>query len=774
LSRGLRWTWVAVALVGITWGLLPRVELYGEIPFSQAVYARDGRLLRLTLAADDQFRLRVPLGAMHPNLIAATLLHEDRHFYGHPGVNPVSLLRAAFETYVAGGRRQGASTLSMQLARLRFGLSTRTPLGKLEQIYRALQLERHYSKRQILEAYLNLAPYGANIEGVAAASWVYFHKRPSDLSLDEGLLLAVLPQSPARRNPELGTDELIDARRRLAERWRTEYGLPDAARTALELPVALHARAELPFEAPHFVRYMARTSNGSEASLVTSLDLDLQRQLEQLVRRYLARQSPRGVNNAAVLLADHATLEVRALIGSADFFEAAIAGQVDGTHAPRSPGSALKPFVYALALDAGLIHPETMLRDTPRSFGAFNPENFDGHFEGPISARQALVRSRNLPAVTLANRLPHRGLYGLLDLADIQGLRPASFYGIASVLGGVEVQMAELVELYSMLANGGVLHPLVGAPSDAATAGRRLLSPEASALTLEMLASNPRPGVPIQESWLLRSSAPVAWKTGTSHGFRDAWAVGVFDGYTLAVWLGNFDGRGNPAFVGRELAGPLFFEIVDAVRGRQDPTLATVGSWASKTRAVRREVCSLSGRLPNESCPERKLAWLIPGVSPIERCKIHRRIRVELATGLRVCPGSRVPSTERVYEFWPSDLLQVFERAGLPRTLPPPYAPTCNLELRAGYGSAPEILSPRASQSYTLRSVDHEKDRIPLEAISDADVNRLYWFVDGELLGQTPPRTTLFWRASPGQFTIRVVDDHGRTASRAIRVSRVD
>ncbi|MGM0593764.1 MAG: transglycosylase domain-containing protein, partial [Pseudomonadota bacterium] len=393
---------ILLLLVAIGGWWLPRPDLYGHVGYSTAWFDRHGKLLRLELAPDERYRLKVPLEQISPAMQQATLLYEDRDFYDHGGVDPAALLRAAWQTWVVGERRVGGSTLSMQLARLRYG-HPHTLVGKLQQILRALQIERHYSKREILAAYFNLAPYGRNIEGVEAASLIYFDKPAGELTLPEALALSVVPQNPVRRNPtsEAGFAELARARARLFERWAEEVPEDAARRAQIELPLAVRPPEALPFHAPHFI-------NGIEAGpgrVTTTLDLPLQQRLAERIERYVARRRSEGIHNAAALLLDSRSMEVAALIGSADFFDTSIAGQVDGSRARRSPGSALKPFVYALALEQGLIHPMTLLKDAPRRYGGYTPENFDQRFLGPVLAREALIKSRNVPAVNLTAAL---------------------------------------------------------------------------------------------------------------------------------------------------------------------------------------------------------------------------------------------------------------------------------------------------------------------------------------------------------------------------------
>src|SRR5947208_1817331 len=397
----------SLALLGMSawfaWLLLPKPQLLDGISFSQCVRDRNGKLLRVTLSADQKFRIWTPLERISPDLIGATLRYEDKYYAHHPGVNPIALARGAADLLRFHRATTGGSTITMQLARLRFHLHTRTISGKLEQIMRAFELERHYSKNQILEAYLNLAPYGRNLEGIGAASEIYFDKPASKLSRPDGIALSVIPQSPSRR--ALHTDRDNHSVNLAQSSWYDRAGSDTDAEFSMR-EFRPRMQTERKFIAPHFVQEVLETSHGRD-EIVTTLDLEKQQAIERRVTDYVANNRNRGIENAAVLLVDTRTMDVVAQIGSADFHKTDINGQVDGTRSPRSPGSTLKPFVYALALEPGLIHPLSILADGPRSFGEYNPENFDREFLGPIRAGDALARSRNVPAVELASHLVH-------------------------------------------------------------------------------------------------------------------------------------------------------------------------------------------------------------------------------------------------------------------------------------------------------------------------------------------------------------------------------
>lgn len=751
---------LTVLLLACTWLALPQPDLYAGHRFSSAWLDRDGGLLRLGLAADDRYRLRLTSSEIAPVMGAATLLYEDRYFYRHPGINPVALAEAAWTSYITGGRRRGASTITMQLARLRWRLDTQDLSGKFLQILRALQIERHFSKAEILNAYLNLAPYGGNIEGVGAASWLYFGKPAAALTQSEALALAVIPQNPVARDPltRSGRRALQQASGRLAALWNARY--PGDTGPA-ELQLAFDSRAQPTFAAPHFVDGLNPSSESGEVT--TTLAPGFQWILEDHIQNYVRRRASAGIENAAAILIDNRDMSVLASVGSADFFNDRIHGQVDGTRARRSPGSALKPFVYALAMDQGLIHPMTLMKDAPTRFGAYTPENYDRQFTGPVFAKDALTLSRNVPAVSLTAQLADPGLYGLLKDAGVTHLRKPEHYGLALALGGAEVSMRELAGLYAMLANLGQFQPLREYQTADRPQGKRLLSPEAAFLTLEMLRDNPPPqGKPAPGA--RGRSFDVYWKTGTSYAFRDAWSAGIFGPYTLVVWVGRFDGRGNPAYVGRQAAGPLFFEIADAVAGATE-NFTPRRIWPNGINVAKVDVCGATGDLATGLCPHTSESWFIPGVSPIRVSRIYRSIPVLEASGRRACRYRPGKTRMQVFEFWPSDMLKLFRQAGIPRQTPPPFGEPCNLASQGGL--APQIQSPSGELEYALRTQDM---RIPFNAISDSDAQQLFWFVDNRYVGSAAPGQTLMWSASPGSYEVRVVDDQGRAAQIKLQV----
>jgi len=784
VSLKFHWLLMLLLMPPLLWFALPWLtpmpDLYRNYAGSQAFFAQDGELLALRPATDERYRLRLALTEMAPAVQQATLLYEDQRFYQHFGLDITALGRAFWQGVVKGGRRQGASTISMQLARLHYGLNSQTVAGKLQQIALALYLERHLSKAQILEGYLNYAPYGANVESIGAASLIYFDKAAAELSTAEALALAVIPQNPLQRNPERsrGQQQLQAARLRLLQSYQQAYPLAPTEQQRLSLPLSFNSRRDLPFVAPHFVQALARQQPAGP--VYSSLDWQLQQQVSQRLQAYLRQQQRLGLNNASVLVVHRPSMQIKAYIGSADFFNASIAGQVDGTTAARSPGSALKPFVFALALQQGIIHPKSLLKDLPQRFGLFSPENFDRRFRGPITATEALVQSRNVPAVTLQAQLQQPDFYQWLSTNDVPLAQTAEHYGLALALGGMEISMQQLVSLYAMLGNQGRYQPLqwlattandeqyhpkadtaqLTVPSN--DAGQRGLLPEAAFLTLQMLAA--QPALQNERLTALATAPKVAWKTGTSYAYRDAWTLGLYGDYVLAVWLGNFDGSSNPNLIGRNVAAPLFFSLLPLLGEQQQ---ANQQLFAQSEQLNLREValCRQSYQLPNQFCPETETGWVIPGISPVAVSDLHRPVPVYRQSGLRACQH-QPPLTElKVFEFWPSDIAALYQQAGISLRQPPAYAENCQ-QLAQSQAQPPQIVSPQPHLTYLPQA----EQPLALQARFDGAAKQGYWFAGSRFLGAVKPGETLFWPATTGRYQLRVQDDLGNVSEIQLNV----
>jgi penicillin-binding protein 1C len=568
-----------------------------EPPAATRVLDRDGRPVRFFLAGDGMWRFPLALEDISPELTAALIDSEDRHFHRHPGVNPLAVLRALWTNLRAGRVVSGASTIPMQVARLA-DPRPRTLAAKAVEAFRALQLCAHHSKAEILRWYVNLAPFGSNVVGVGAAAWHYFGKDPRTLSLGEVALLSVLPRSPARYNPLKHPEAARAVRDRVLRRFAA-HGVFDAARVAESISRPLPARrSPVPQGAPHFTRWV-RTLQPEADVIRTSLDARVQGVAESLVSGRMESLRREAIANAAVVVLDVASRRILAYVGSADFWDER-EGQVDNVQSRRSPGSTLKPFLYALAFDQGHLAPGSMLLDVPTDFAGYAPENYGQDFQGLVSARTALATSLNVPAVRLLNRCGPGAFLGLLRRGGLTTLaQPAVHYGLALALGGCEVRLLELTNLYATLAQGGrhrPVDPLAGGPADVAV-GEDVFSPEAAAMVLDILKGTRRPDMP--DAWQFTVGAPaVAWKSGTSFGHRDAWAVGVNRDLAIGVWVGNPDGSQCTNISGARHAGPLLFDLFRALA----PGGTRLPDFPAPALPVT-ELCAVNGAPPAPSAP---------------------------------------------------------------------------------------------------------------------------------------------------------------------------
>lgn len=769
----------AAILLAAPWLWLRTLDLLFPFPWERlqrppavVVTDRQGEPLRFFLPADQRWRLPIRLEELPPEVRRALVASEDQRFYSHPGVDPLAVARAVWANL---RRRQvvsGASTISMQVARMA-DPGRRTLRSKLRETVRAIQLERRFSKDRILEMYLNLTPYGGNVEGIGAAAWFYFGKGPDQLSLGEIALLTALPRSPLRYDPTLHPRAAQVARDRvlgqLASRGVFSKKELDAARRE---PIP-RIRRRPPFLAPHFTEMVVAQLPG-EARIRTTLDRSMQAIAESQVARRAKELRDQGIGNAAVVVIDNQTRGVRALVGSSGYRDTYFQGQVDGAIARRSPGSTLKPFLYAMAMDQGRLVPDSYILDIPTDFAGYVAENYDQRYRGRVTVREALITSLNAPAVRL---LAETGLNDFLRLLQRGGLstldRPPGKYGLPLILGAGEVRLLDLVNLYATLAQGGKHLPARIVEGDAKLHAEpdpvSLFSPEAARAVTEILTDVRRPDLP--EAWDLTRDVPgVAWKTGTSYGHRDAWAVGFSARYTIGVWVGNFDGKPRKGISGSQHAGPLLFDLFRALESGGRGPVKPEGLVQDEI-----EVCALSHQLPGPFCPDRVRIPYLPGRSKLTACAIHRRMLVDAKTGELLAGDcmSRRPHELRLFTLYPPELVAWWRSQGSPVRDAPRLAAGCE---GIPDGEPPRIVSPDGNTPYRLRrdsAVEYQK--IALVAQVAPGVRRLYWYQDGALVATTAtteaaPAAGRFLAPVRGEHRLVVTDDLGRSDGVTYRV----
>lgn len=730
------------------------------------IFDRNGDAMRIILPSDHKVRIPVSLDELPPELLNAVITSEDRWFYKHPGINPIAIGRALMMNARARRRVSGASTIPMQIARLAEP-KRRTIGGKVIEAFRAVQLTRRFSKRELLELYLNMAPYGGNIEGIGAASMVYFGKRPSQLSIGEIAFLTTLPRSPNKYDPLRDHAAATRARDRVLRELRDRGAFSTAQITASMQQPLPHSRRKPPFVAPHFCDYAVQVSGG-RARIETTLDPRLQRIAEQQVASRIASLRAWGVEQAAVVVIDNETREVRAMVGSAGFFDAQRQGENNGAVARRSPGSTLKPFLYAKAFDDGNLIPDSVLLDVPTDFGGYVPENYDGTYRGRVIARDALIQSLNATAVRL---LADEGVDDFVMLLRRGGLtsldREPGKYGLPLILGSGEVRLIDLTNLYATLAEGGEYKTVKvirwSGDRGAARPPEQLFSKEAALLVTGILTELKRPDMP--RAWQLTREAPsVAWKTGTSYGHRDAWSVGYSERYAIGVWVGNFDGHGQKGLSGSEFAAPLLFDLFRAIEGngaRVKREMVNIGTI---------EVCALSHDLPTRNCPDRVRVPTIMGRTRLHACSMHRAIFVDAKNGQRLT-GDCVDAhahVQRVAVVYPPELIAWWRSQNQPFQSLPPLSASCN-DVASG-DSAPRITSPDAATPYRLRrDAPLEFQEIQLAA-QTSEAAKLFWFEDGVLVASGDASQRMFLKPKRGTHQLVVVDNEGRSDSLRYRV----
>ena len=766
LPQLLRWALGCVVLVVALLWLADRIW---PLPLPQddlarVVLAEDGTPLWRFADANGVWRYPVQTREVSPYYLDALLTYEDRWFYHHPGVNPLALVRATWQNLSGARVVSGGSTLSMQVARL-LDPHSRTLHGKLRQLWRTAQLEWHLSKDEILNLYLNRAPFGGTLQGVAAASWAYLGKSPSQLTHAEAALLAVLPQAPSRLRPDRHPQRAQEARDKVLRRLAEFQVWPQSAvDEALEEPLLLAPRLE-PSLAPLLARRLNRPD--SPPLIRTTLDATLQRRLEDLLLGWRARLPEH--TSAAILVVEEESMAVRAYLGSVDINDTKRFGHVDMISALRSPGSTLKPFLYGMALDDGLIHSESLLQDVPRRYGDYRPGNFSMGFTGAVPASTALSSSLNLPAVQLLEAYGPKRFAAQMRIGGMPLALPAlAEPNLALILGGAGSRLEDLVSGYSALARDGKSASLRLQPDDTLRE-RPLLSPGAAWIVRRILSGQARPDRDPRAELVQR---PVlAWKTGTSYGFRDAWAIGVGPRYLIGVWIGRPDGTPVPGQFGLASAAPLMLQVHDVLTNRDSqrgisapvkPVPANIGVAA---------ICWPLGQPMSRSdpnCRRQRFAWTLDNTTPPTLQALDQPLSVGLMEsiwvnpkGLRVdahCPGA----TPKNIALWPAPLEPWLPRIERREARIPASDPDCPPPALAA-SSPLSIVGVREGDQLRLPAASQQALRLNISALGGS--GRRWWFLNGAPLGDSANQDSInasFERL--GRYQLSVLDEAGQTA----------
>ncbi|TKV10995.1 peptidoglycan glycosyltransferase PbpC [Citrobacter sp. wls615] len=754
------WLWLAVVALVLVTAIWAADKIWPlplhEVDPARVVVAHDGTPLWRFADADGIWRYPVTIDEVSPRYLQALIKYEDRWFWKHPGVNPFSVLRAAWQDLSSGRVVSGGSTLTMQVARL-LDPHPRTFGGKFRQLWRALQLEWHLSKRDILTLYLNRAPFGGTLQGVGAASWAYLGKSPAQLSYSDAALLAVLPQAPSRLRPDRWPDRAEAARNKVLERMAIQ-GIWSAKQVQESRgePVWLAPR-QMPQLAPLFSRMMLGKSRSDK--IVTTLDAGLQRQLEELAQNWKGRLPARS--SLAMIVVDHTDMSVRGWVGSVDMNDDSRFGHVDMVNAIRSPGSVLKPFIYGLALDDGLIHPASLLQDVPRRTGDYRPGNFDSGFHGPVSMSEALVRSLNLPAVQVLEAYgPKRFAASLRNVGLPLYLPAGAAPNLSLILGGAGARLDDMAAAYSAFARHGKAGKLRLQPADPLLE-RPLMSAGAAWIIRRIMADEAQP---LPDNALSRV-VPLAWKTGTSYGYRDAWAIGINARYVIGIWTGRPDGTPVVGQFGFASAVPLLNQVNNLLLSRgtnqpEDPRPESV------SRGV---VCWPGGQslaVGDSNCRRRLATWLLEGSQPptllLPEQEGVNGIRFPVwldGEGKRVaadCPQAR----EQTLIVWPLPLepwLPESERRGARL---PPVSAIC-----PPLGQDPALplqLTGLRDGAIVKRLPGSPEASLPVQ--TSGGTGDRWWFLNGQRLDERGRHLTLRLTAK-GDYQLLVMDDAGQVAT---------
>lgn len=772
---------LSLCIVISAW-MVPLPERLQEHP-SSVIAFRDGSVGHVFLSNDERWRMPIDLQRIDPAFVAALIDLEDRRFYHHPGVDPVAIGRAALQNISSGRVISGGSTLTMQLARM-LEPKPRVFSAKIVEAFRALQLELRLSKDEILAAYLQFAPYGKNIEGVESAAFAYFGHSAQNLSPSEICILLAVPQRPAERFPAMNHGQALKkARDRAAQRlagsdyWQkyqqqknhtTLQSNTEIVDTILqsEVPTTLQA---FPRSLPHAATWLLAKYPG-RGLLRTTLDAGVQRTAERLLSSQERHLSERLIHNASIVVVDHHSNEVVALVGNFDFFDETHGGQIASFDVPRSPGSALKPFIYAMAIDRGIALPTFLVADVPQSYGGYRPKNYDGQAQGLVRLETALSQSLNLPFVDLLSQIGVEQFIGSLRSLGAKSLSSKQgYYGLSAAIGAVELTPLDLTALYSALAEDGGYRPLRFIPKregEKDTQALRVLSPGASHLTRQALRIRDRPDFPSRRQQT-QAIPQIHWKTGTSYGHRDAWTAGSGPRYTASIWLGNLDQRPSVHLVASEVAAPIFFDLLESLgEGRQHDYQDRAPSDLKPVA-----VCSLSGHLPGHACDHTHLMTTLAPIEtvPTAKCPYHIEADIDDETGLLLTPqcrsGHRYSSKTMVR--WPARVQRFLQEQQRSLSTLPAYAEGC---APAEENDPPRIISPEENQTVILiPGMPPSSQEIPLEADSMGG-NSISWFVDGEYIQTVSSSERIWWEPSIGDHKIVVVDEKGQSAQRKISV----
>ncbi|MCZ2460248.1 MAG: penicillin-binding protein 1C [Chitinophagales bacterium] len=762
--RFCKWAGLAVLSLFLLFLLLNRIfPLSDKIDYSTVITDNKGNIINAYLTKDQQWRMKTELNEISPLLRKTIIAKEDKYFYSHPGVNPFAVIRAFFKNIFRMKRTSGASTITMQVARA-LEPSRRTIWAKAREMFRAFQLEWKYSKDEILQMYLNLVPYGGNIEGVKAASLLYFNKDPDHLSLAEITALSIIPNRPSTMVIGKNNERIIEERNRWLKKFAEDKVFSEKEiEDALREPLAA-TRGIVPHYIPHLA-YKLKSSK-SNAIIKTNIDLNTQLKTEKLVEDYVRGLKLRHIKNAAVIILDNRSHKVITYVGSSSFFDTTDAGQVNGAAAVREPGSTLKPLLYALNFDEGLLTPKKVITDVPVNYDGYSPENYDQKFNGNVTIEYALEHSLNIPAVKSLSLLGKEKMISKLSDCGFDQIRKdRNKLGLSLILGGCGATLEELTGLFSSFANNGTFISPAYTQDDTLSIKKNIISPAAAFMISEILSHINRPDFPI--NWQATEHMPrIAWKTGTSYGRRDAWSIGYNKNFTVGVWAGNFSGVGASDLSGANIATPLLFRIFNTIDYNSDK------EWFAQPKDCDiRKVCSETGMIPSDHCTDLITDYFIPLISSNKVCDNWQEIAVSPDEKVSYC-NSCIPAAgfkKKWYKIIDPDMESWYRENNISYQSIPPHNPNCEKIFK---GSAPLITSPVNGSEYMISKKNPEP--LMLACKTANDVSRVYWYIDNKFYKVSYAGDKQFFKPTEGPVKISCTDDKGRNRNITIYVRYVN
>lgn len=734
-----------------------------KVEYSTIITDSKGEVVNAFLTRDDKWRMKTELNEISPLLRKTIIDKEDKYFYSHPGINVIAISRSFFKNLVRWKRTSGASTITMQVAKA-LEPRKRTMVAKSIELFRALQLEWKYNKDEILQLYLNLVPYGGNIEGVKAASLLYFKKNPDHLSLAEITALSIIPNRPSSLVIGKNNDLIMKERNRWLKKFAAEkIFTTKEIEDALSEPLTAY-RSVVPHFIPHLSYHLKQQIKGD--IIKTNIVLNTQLKTEKLVEDYVRTLRLKNIRNAALVIIDNSTHNVVTYVGSGNFEDTTDGGQVNGAAAIRQPGSTLKPLLYGLCMDEGLMTPKTLVEDVAVNYSGYAPENYDQQFNGYVTVEYALEHSLNIPAVKALKLLgKDRLIEKLKGINFTQIKKDQNKLGLSLILGGCGTTLEELTGLFSAFANDGVFVSPNYTQSTTSSKSVRVLSSASNYMVTDILSKVNRPDFPL--NWQATERMPkIAWKTGTSYGRKDAWSIGYNKKYTIGVWVGNFSGQGVAELSGANTATPLLFKIFNTIDYDNN------GDWFSPPVDFGvRQVCSESGLLPGTYCTNLLMDYFIPLISSTTTCQHLQEIKVSAIENYSYCNNCAPENgyKKKMYRIVPQEMQQYFFTNNIAFEEVPPHNPECEIIFK---GNGPTITSPLNGNEYYI----NKKSREPLQLAASAgnDVSRLYWYINDQFFKTTTATDKQFFIPDEGPVKISCTDDKGRNRNIWIKVKYVD